>query len=95
MINNEIYRNNKCILKYAQDIYIKILNLKKEVWIAIKSKETSSQLELVRNRYVTILHQPVNVSSNTCSQMHVQIKYSLVHPQDLIPTLAGIKYSYK
>ena len=26
------------------------------------------------------------------SQMHVQIKYFLAHLQDLIPTLAGIKY---
>ena len=30
------------------------------------------------------------VSSNTCSQMHVQIKHSLAHLQDLMPTLAGI-----
>ena len=64
----------------------------KEVGIEIKSKETSSQLEPVRNSHVTIMHQPVTVSSNTCSQMHVQIKHSLAHLQDLIPTLAGIKY---
>ena len=36
------------------------------------SKETSSQLELVRNSYVTIMHQPVAVSSFTCSQIYVQ-----------------------
>ena len=34
-------------------------------------KETSSQLKLIKNNYVTILHQPVTVSWNTCSQMHV------------------------
>ena len=27
-------------------------------------KETSSQLEPVKNRYLTIMHQPVTVSSN-------------------------------
>ena len=64
--------------------------MKKEVGIEIKSKETSSQLEPVRNSYVTIMHQSVTVSSNTCSQMHVQIQHSLAHLQDLIPTLAGI-----
>ena len=37
------------------------------------------------------MHQPVTVA-NPCSQMHVQIKHSLAHLQDLIPTLAGIKY---
>ena len=30
------------------------------------------------------------VGSNTCSQMHVQMKYSVAHPQDLIPTLADV-----
>ena len=34
-------------------------------------KETSSQLKLIKNNYVTILHQPVTVSWITCSQMHV------------------------
>ena len=29
------------------------------------------------------------------SQMHVQIKHSLAHLQDIIPTLAGIKYKCK
>ena len=36
------------------------------------------------------MHQPVTVSSNTCSLMHVQIKHSIAHLQDLIPTLAGV-----
>ena len=40
--------------------------------------------------YVTIMHQPVTVSSNTRSQMHVQVKHFLAHLQNLIPTLAGI-----
>ena len=26
----------------------------------------------------------------TCNQTHVQIKHSLAHPQDLIPSLAGV-----
>ena len=40
--------------------------LKKEVGIAIKSKETSNQFESVRNSYVAIMHQPVTIllSSN-------------------------------
>ena len=46
------------------------------------------QLEILS--YVIILHQPVIVGSNTCSQTHVQIKHSLAHLQDLIPTLAGV-----
>ena len=53
-----------------------------ELRIALKSKETSSKLEPVRNIYMTIMHQPVTVSSNTCSQVHVQIKPSLAHLQD-------------
>ena len=39
-------------------------SLRKEVGITIKSKETSSQLEPVRNSYVAIMHQPITVSSN-------------------------------
>ena len=31
------------------------------------------------------------VSSNTCSKMHLQIKHSLAHLQDLISILADIK----
>ena len=42
---------------------IKNSNLRKEVGIAIKSKETSSQFESVRNSYVAIIHQPVTVCS--------------------------------
>ena len=42
---------------------IKNSNLRKEVEIAIKSKETSSQFESVRNSYVAIMHQPVTVCS--------------------------------
>ena len=40
---------------------IKNSNLRKEVGIAIKSKETSSQFESVRNSYVAIMHQPVTI----------------------------------
>ena len=70
--------------------------MKREVGDGLKSKEissdVSSQLEPVRNSYVTIMHQPVPVSSNTCRKMHVQIKHFLANLQDLIPTLAGMKY---
>ena len=41
----------------------KKLNLRKEVGITIKSKETSSQLKPVKNSYVAIMNQPVTVSS--------------------------------
>ena len=44
-------------------MYKKKSNLRKEVGIAIKSKETSSQFESVRNSYVAIMHQPVTVCS--------------------------------
>ena len=44
-------------------ICIKNSNLRKEVGIAIKSKETSSQFESVRNSYVAIIHQPVTICS--------------------------------
>ena len=57
----------------------------------MKSKETSNQLKPVRNSYVTIMHQPIIISLNTCSQMRVQIKYSPAHIKDLIPIFAGIK----
>ena len=46
-------------IKSKQTRCIKNLNLRKEVGIAIKSKETSSQFESVRNCYVAIMHQPV------------------------------------
>ena len=61
----------------------------------IKSREMSSSLKPVRNTYVAIVHQHVTVSSNTYSQMHVQIQHSLAYLQDLIFTLVGINYSYK
>ena len=47
-----------------------------------------SQLKPVRN---SLMHQPVTVSSNARSQMHVQIKHFLAYLQDLIPTVANIK----
>ena len=59
-----------------------------EVGITIKvTKQIVSynQLEIT-------MSPPVIVSSNTCNQMHVQIKHSVAHLQDFIPTLAGIKY---
>ena len=41
----------------------KKFEFEREVGIAIKSKETSSQFESVRNSYVAIMHQPVTVCS--------------------------------
>ena len=49
------------------------------------------QLEILS--YVTIMHQPVTVTY--IAQTHVQIKHSLAHLQDLIPTLAGRRYIHK
>ena len=40
-----------------------------------------------------MIHLIVTVSSNTCSQTYVQMKHSLAHLQDLIPTLAGVIYT--
>ena len=37
------------------------------------------------------MHHPVLATVITQTQLHVQIKHSLAHLQDLIPTLAGIK----
>ena len=51
------------LVPLACTIFIKKSNLRKEVGIAIKSKETSSQFESVRNSYVAIMHQPVTISS--------------------------------
>ena len=51
---NDLPINTRCI---------KNSNLRKEVGIAIKSKETSSQFESVRNSYVAIMHQPVTICS--------------------------------
>ena len=36
------------------------------------------------------MHHPVLATVITQSQMHVQIKHSLAHLQDLIPTLTGV-----
>ena len=36
------------------------------------------------------MHHPVLATVITQSQIHVQIKHSLAHLQDLIPTLAGV-----
>ena len=49
---------------YKWTRYTKNASLRKEVGIAIKSKETSSQLKPVRNSYISIVHQPVTVSSS-------------------------------
>ena len=50
------------------------------------------------------MHKPVTVSSNTCSQVHVQMKYSLAHIRNpyfgwcyylqyvFIPAKVGIKF---
>ena len=54
-------------------MYTKILNLRKEVGIALKSKETSNQLKPVRNSYVAIMHQPVIVRSNTQQFRHLNL----------------------
>ena len=50
-------------IKSKQTRCIKNSNLRKEVGITIKSKETSSQFESVRNSYVAIMHQPVTICS--------------------------------
>ena len=71
--------------------YIKI-EFEKESRDYKKGKETSRQLGPVRISYVIIMHEPVTVSSNVRDQMHVQIKHSLAYLQELILTLAGIKY---
>ena len=58
------------------------------IGIAVKSKEqvvSLNQLEIAMYSY----NAP---ACNCCSQMHVRMKHSLVHLQDLIPTLADIKY---
>ena len=59
---------------YTRCIY-KNSNLRKEVGIAIKSKETSSQFESVRNSYVAIMHQPVTICStmwsNACTNKSI------------------------
>ena len=59
----QIFPHIQYSIKSKQTRCIKNLNLRKEVGIAIKSKETSSQFESVRNSYVAILHQPVTICS--------------------------------
>ena len=57
--------------------------MKREAKITVKvAKETHSQLE------IDIMYQLALTtnSSNTCSQMHIQIKHYLTHLQDLIFT---------
>ena len=54
--------------------------------------EKFSKLALVTDKKEPPIHYPVLAIVITQSQMHVQIKHSLAHLQDLIPTLAGIKY---
>ena len=67
-------------------MYTKILNLKFEKRSRDDNKKQGNKQSAlpVRNSYVTIMHQPVIVSSNTCSQIHVHIKHSLVHLQIFI-----------
>ena len=47
-------------------------------------------MQLNQLEILSYMQQPVTVSLNTCSQMYVQIKHSLAHLQDLIPTLTDI-----
>ena len=58
----------------------------------MKSIETSNQLEFesITDKKYLAKHHPVLVTVITQSQMHVQIKHSLVHLQDLISTFAGV-----
>ena len=62
-LTQQIFPHLRYSIKGKQTRCIKNLNLRKEVEITIKSKETSSQLKLVGNSYVAIMHQPVTVSS--------------------------------
>ena len=48
---------------YTYTRCIKNSDFRKEVGIAIKSKETSSQFESVRDSYVAIMHQAVTICS--------------------------------
>ena len=51
------------ISKANQVTYTKYSDLRNEVGITLKSKETGSQLKPVRNCFVAIMHQPVTVGS--------------------------------
>ena len=53
-----IFQRLQYSIKSKQTRYIKNSNLRKEVGIAIKSKETSSQFESVRNSYVASYNAP-------------------------------------
>ena len=70
------------------------MNLRKEVGIVIKSKETSSQLETVRNSCIDTMHQPVTVSLNIYPYACINKALSSISNdlRDLIPTLPGRKY---
>ena len=59
----QIFPRLQYSIKSKQKRCIKNSNLRKEVGIAIKSKETSSQIESIRNSYVAIMHQPVTICS--------------------------------
>ena len=61
VLTNTISTHVMCTTMFTR--CIKNSNLRREVGIAIKSKETSSQFESVRNSYVAIMHQPVTVCS--------------------------------
>ena len=52
VMSTRVQINSKSIVKTLFTRCIKNSNLRKEVGIAIKSKETSSQFESVRNSYV-------------------------------------------
>ena len=51
---------------------------------------TNLNQSLTRNIYP--MHHPVLATVITQSQVHIQRKHSLVHLQDLIPTLAAVLY---
>ena len=74
----------------AYYIYVyKRLEFKKRSRNLNKSRQTSNQLEPVTRNIFYLGYTVI-----TQSQMHVQIKHSLAHLQDLISTLAGIQYIF-
>ena len=69
----------------------------KEAWLRKEQVASytvaANSCKPVRNSYVTIMYQPVTVSSNTCNQckcMHKINKHSLAYLQDFMPTLADV-----
>ena len=81
------YTYSQYSIKSKQTRYIKF-EFEKGSRDSNESKETSSQLKPVRNSYAAIMHQPVTVSSNIQQNAYTnKALYSLVHLQDLIPTL--------